>query len=267
MPAQTQQASDRRNSMFKIIPRSIILVAVGTISLSATAQSSGGYVYDQTFLTSYSNLQMRQSGGITDFFYAEPDLLQTGLKKFTGVAVDQPEIHISSASKYKGAKPENIVQLAEQVRADISASLSAAGYNVQDSAGPGIILVRLAITDLAMEKKKRGILAYTPIGAVVKLGADALKDFMDKVDITNMTLQAELVDGGTGEELVALVVPRNPAEVGKRIEFDQLDALVKEYGARLGCQLNNAKLSAGQAPVNCLDPAARSVNQKVATPE
>jgi hypothetical protein len=200
---------------------------------------------------------MRQAGGITDFFYAAPGLTAGGLKQYTGVAVDQPEIHISPVSKYKGVKPENSLQLAEQVRADISASLSAAGYNVQDAAGPGIIVVRLAVTDLSMEKKKRGFLAYTPIGAVVKLGSDALKDFMEKVDITNMTLQAELVDGGTGEELVALVVPRNPEDIGTRIEFEKLDALVKEYGARLGCQLNNAKLPAGQSPVNCLDPAAR----------
>lgn len=246
--------------MLKLIRQSIILASIAMISLPGAAQSPADYVYDQTFLTNYSNLQMRQAGGTTDFVYAVPGLTAGGLKKYTGVAVDQPEIHISPVSKYKGIKPENSVQLAEQVRSDMADSLRAAGYNVTDTAGPGIIVVRLAITDLAMEKKKRGILAYTPIGAVVKLGADALKDFMDKVDITNMTLQAELVDGGTGEELVALVVPRNPAEIGKRIEFETLDAMIKEYGARLGCQLNNAKMAPGQTPVNCLDPAARQAS-------
>ncbi len=253
--------------MKKFIRYCVVLASVFLVSLPGAAQSPTNYVYDQTFLTSYSNLQMRQVGGTTDFFYAVPGLTTGGLKKYTGVAVDQPEIHISANSKYKGIKPENSLQLAEQVRADISASLSAAGYNVQDTAGPGIIVVRLAITDLAMEKKKRGFLAYTPIGAIVKLGADALKDFMEKVDITNMTLQAELVDGGTGQELVALVVPRNPAEIGKRIEFEKLDALVKEYGSRLGCQLNNAKLPPGQAPVNCLDPASRQTSPSAAAPK
>jgi hypothetical protein len=253
--------------MKNFMPRNLILVAAGLFSLAAAAQSPSSYVYDQTFLDNYSNLQLRQAGNTTDFFYAEPGLIAGGLKKYSGVAVDQPEIYISENSKYKGVKPDNSLQLAEQVRADISAALSAAGYNVQDAAGPGIIVVRLAVTDLAMEKKKRGLLAYTPIGAVVKLGADALKDFMDKVDITNMTLQAELVDGGTGETLAALVVPRNPAEIGKRIEFDNLEALVKEYGARLGCQLNNAKLSPGQAPVNCLDPASRQASPSAAAPQ
>lgn len=253
--------------MKQCVRHALILAAVLLVPLAGTAQAPATYIYDQTFLTSYSNLQMRQAGGTTDFFYAAPGLIAGGLKKYTGVAVDQPEIHISPASKYKGIKPENSLQLAEQVRSDMADSLRAAGYNVTDTAGPGIIVVRLAVTDLAMEKKKRGILEYTPIGAVYKLGADALKDFMDKVDITNMTLQAELVDGGTGEELVALVIPRNPAEIGKRIEFNTLDALVKEYGARLGCQLNNAKLPPGQTPVNCLDPAVRQASQNPAAPQ
>jgi len=242
--------------MNDLLRHTLGVTIVALVTLTSEAQATVNYVYDQTFLTTYSNLEMRTVGDTTDFFYAVPDLVAGGLKDYNGVAVDQPEIHISPDSKYKGVKPDNSLQLAEQVRTDISAALSAAGYNVQDTAGPGIIVVRLAVTDLAMEKKKRRILEYTPIGAVYKLGADALKDFMEKVDITNMTLQAELVDGATGRELVALVVPRNPANIGKRIEFEDLDALVKEYGSRLGCQLNNAKRPPEQR-VDCLKPAAR----------
>jgi hypothetical protein len=110
-----------------------------------------------------------------------------------------------------------------------------------------------------MKKKKRGLLSYTPVGAVVKAGADAMKEAMDKVDITRMTLQAELLDGETGDLLAALVVARETPEGAKevRIDFDELTALLTEYGARIRCGLDNAKVAKEQQ-INCLDPAARA---------
>ena len=50
----------------------------------------------------------------------------------------------------------------------------------------------MALTELYLKKKKRGVLAYTPVGAVAKLGTDALKETLSKIDIIEMTFEAEL---------------------------------------------------------------------------
>jgi hypothetical protein len=87
-----------------------------------------------------------------------------------------------------GAKPENLVAVAELIREGLSARLVGGGYNVVDAPGPNIVYLRIALTDLYLKKKKRKLLAYTPIGAVAKAGADIVREMMDKVDIIEMAL-------------------------------------------------------------------------------
>ncbi len=215
--------------------------------------------FDQSFLDDYSKLQPRSAGEVSDLFYGAPGLF-TKISGYVGIALDQPEILVSPESPYKGGKPEDMAQLAEHMRTALAEQLTKGGYNIVNAAGPGIIYVRLALTDLEMKKKKRGLLSYTPVGAVVKAGSDAMKEALDKVDITRMTLQAELLDGASGELLAALVVARDtPAgEKEVRIEFEELTALLGEYGARMRCGLDNARVAPEQQ-INCLDPAARAV--------
>lgn len=222
------------------------------------AQAIAAPDFDQTFLSDYSKLQPRTAGQISDLVYIAPDGYAR-LGKYDSVALDQPEILVSPGSDYKGGKPEDMAQIAEHMRSALATKLTEGGYKVVDQPGPSVILVRLALTDLEMKKKKRGLLAYTPIGAVVKAGADAVKEAMDKVDITGMTLQGELLDAETGEVLAALVVPREtpPGEKEMRMDFDELTALVNEYGARMRCSLDNARV-AEENRVECLDPSARA---------
>lgn len=226
-----------------------------------TAQAIAAPDFDQTFLSDYSKLQPRTAGQISDLVYIAPDGYAR-LGKYDSVALDQPEILVSPGSDYKGGKPEDMAQIAEHMRSALATKLTEGGYKVVDQPGPSVILVRLALTDLEMKKKKRRLLAYTPIGAVVKAGADAVKEAMDKVDITGMTLQGELLDAETGEVLAALVVPREtpPGEKEMRMDFDELTALVNEYGARMRCSLDNARV-AEESRVDCLDPAARAAGR------
>jgi hypothetical protein len=159
------------------------------------------------------------------------------------------------------------MRLAELMRSVATERLTGGGYNVVDARGPGIIYARMALTDVEMTKKKRGFMSYTPVGAVVKAGSDMIKEALDKVDITRMTLQAELLDGETGEVLGALVVVRATPE-GKepvRIDVEELTAIFREYGSRLRCGLDNAKAAPAEQ-VNCLDPAERSVKHGGASP-
>ena len=228
---------------------------IGTALLSVSAAVVAAY-YDQTFLDDYSSLQARQSGNISDFVYIAPDAPSRLADYPNGIAIDQPEILISPESKYKGGKPEDLASVAEMVRTTLANQLEQGGYTIAEQPGPGVLYLRVAVTDLALKKKKRGLLAYTPVGAVVKAGTDAIKGMMEKVDITGITLQAELLDGDSGEVLAAMVSP-SAVPTGGKIAFEDLQSLVAEYGARMHCQLDNAQLSAEQR-INCLDPEARA---------
>jgi hypothetical protein len=161
-----------------------------------------------------------------------------------GVMIDQPEIHIASGSDYKGAKPADLATIAEAMRSDLSGALQKAGYNVVTAPGPDIVLLRTALTDVYLEKKERGVLAYTPIGFVVSEGVSAMQAVMDKVDIMGMTLQAEVTNSATNAVVFQLIAQRGGNE--QRITFEQFQGQIRTWGQRLSCQLTNSKLPDAQ---------------------
>lgn len=227
--------------------------------------NAAAFSFDQTFLTDYGKLEARPAAKGTDYTYIAPGAIDR-LAKYNGVMVDQPEILISAQSDYKGAKPEDLVAIAGLMRDSLSERLKAGRYNVVDAPGPGIIYIRLALTDLSLKKKKRGVLGYTPIGFVVKAGADLVKEMMGKYDIMGMAIQAELTDSQTGEVLAAVVAERGGVDgEPMRMDFDQLSGQMKEFGGRLRCRLDNARVPAAQQ-IDCLDPAARSARESAAQP-
>lgn len=238
----------------------IIALVIGCWANGAAAQA---LPFDQSFLTDPARLQARHSGAFTDYVYAVPDY-QSRLGKFpNGFFVDAPEVLVSPDSDYKGGKPEDLAQVAKMMQDSLTQKLASAGYRIASQPGPGVLVFRMGLTDLKMKKKKRGVLAYTPIGAVVKAGTDAVKEMMDKVDLTGFALQAELLDGVSNEVVVALVIPGDPS--GDRMEFDELSALVAEYGARTTCRVDNAGRPAGQQ-VDCIDPKARAASTPLPAP-
>ena len=224
----------------------------------------GTFPVQQGFLSlDYALLETRvEAGNGVVFLYISPGALARA-GEYEAVIVDQPEIWIDEDSEYGGEKPENLVAIAELIREAFTARLINGGYNVVEEQGPNILYLRLALTDLYLKKKKRRLLAYTPIGAVAKVGADLVREMMDKVDIIELALQFEAVDSDTGEVLGAIVIKRGARKdkaTGQklvRIDFDEFREIVFEYGARIRCHFDNGDLPEAQW-IDCADPAARA---------
>ncbi len=236
--------------------------ALALLSLLPMLAAAANGDFDKSFLTDYTRLQAKATEKGTDYMYMAPGVFER-LGKYSGIMVDQPEILISPQSDYKGAKPEDLAAIAGMMRDGLSARLRAGGYDVVQSPAPGVIYVRLALTDLQLKKKKRGVLGYTPIGFVVKAGTDALKDMMDKYDVMGVVIQAELTDSQSDEILAAIVAERGGGEKPVRMDFDQLDAQMKDFGSRLRCRLDNARVPASQQ-IDCLDAKAREAREAAA---
>jgi hypothetical protein len=238
-----------------------VFVSIAAVSALALAQSSlaqqPARTYDQTFLTNYNLLQTRpaKAGQPGDLAYIAPNAMKR-LAAYKAVMVDQPEILFSPDSKIKGMKPDDQKALAEAMRDAISGRLAEGGYSVSQQPGPGVLYLRVGLTDLMVKKKKRGVLGYTPVGAVVKFGADAVRETLSKVDFIEMTFQAELVDSVSNDVLGAIVAPRGTrkgdGQKETRIDLEEFDQNMRAWGNRLRCQLDNAKLPADKQ-TDCTD--------------
>lgn len=221
--------------------------------------------YDQTFFADYSKLQARQSDKGTELIYLAPGAKQT-LAKYTAVMVDQPEVMISPQSEYKGAKPDDLAAIANMMRDGMAQRLKAAGLKVAELPGPDVMYIRMALTDLQLKRKKRGLLAYTPVGAVVKAGRDAIVGMMDKYDIMNMTIQAELTDSTSNDVLAQVVAIRGGGAKPVRLDFDQIDANMTDFVSRLRCRIDNAHVPEAQQ-IDCLDAKARAAREAATKPK
>ena len=107
--------------------------------------------------------------------------------------------------------------------------------------------------------KKRNLLAYTPVGAVIKAGADLVRETFDKVDFIELTFQAELVDSMSNDVLAELVAQlgsrKSAGEKETRIDMDEMRQNMRAWSGRLRCQLDNAKLPSDKQD-DCTDDAA-----------
>jgi hypothetical protein len=244
-----------------------IVLAFSAVSALVLAQGSMAQqpmrAYDKTFLTNYGLLVPRaatKAGQPGDLAYIAPGAIKR-LSAYNAVMVDQPEILFSPDSKVKGMKPDDLKALSEALRDTVSGSLAEGGYSVAQKPGPGVVYLRLALTDVMVEKKKRNVLAYTPVGAVVKAGSDLVREAFNKVDFVETTFQAELVDSMSNDVLAALVAPRGQRKASgqkeTRIDMDEMRQNMRAWSHRLRCQLDNSKLPADKQN-NCADDDANT---------
>lgn len=209
-----------------------------------------GWGSDSGFLDDYSILEQRTDDAI-DRVYIAPGT-EERLATYHAVLVDQPEVFLSPDSKYGGAKPDHLKALADSTRLTLVERLEEdGGYDIVEQAGPGVVYVRWAITDLYLKKKKRGLLSYTPIGFVVHATAQAaIRDVWKKIDMVELNIEVEFIDGATGDVLAAVVAERGARKTKDQeqelISWEELDATINTFGLRLRCNLDNARIEASR---------------------
>ena len=165
--------------------------------------------------------------------------------EYTGLMVVQPSIFLSEDNKYKGIQPDQLKAFADKVAVIFTAKL---GQHIEivNVPGPGVLIMNMAITELKM-KKKRGIFGYTPIGAVAHAATsqteyEDMNKIAEKINMTDATLEIELLDGASEERLAIRVLKVESKQKGREekswyalgAEIEDLaDKLAANYDASL----------------------------------
>ena len=154
--------------------------------------------------------------------------------------VDQPEFFIGPASKYKGIKPSDAVVIGEELRAALIKGVGQS-VTVTEEATAGTGLISWAVTNIRLNKAKRGVLGYTPVGAVAYGVKKQLSDVIDKTRAFDVTFEVEGSDAATGDVLFAMVI--DLTEAGVEAEWGDALTLSEGLGKRIGCRINNTSLA------------------------
>jgi hypothetical protein len=220
-----------------------ILVPGMLVSLLAALPGSGAAQNQEgAFLRDYSKLQPSRDNPFDEMYIAADAMKRAS--QYTAIMIDQPELFVHPDSKYQGIKPDDMKAIADTLREAVANELKDA-YQIVDQPGANVLYVRLAIGDIMLQKKKRPILAYVPIGAVVHAGKNMAKDVTEKIDLNNMKIEGEVLDSVSLEQLGAMTSSRGSLSVNtaKPVSWQELHTLFATVGKRLRCRLDNSKLS------------------------
>ncbi len=210
----------------------LTMIAFGS-ALAQDLQSSG-------FLSDYSQLK-ETSDQFMGHSYLVPDALDR-MSNYTAVMIDQPEIFIAPNSKYKGIKPDDMKALADAFRTSLSQSL-AQDFMIVEQAGPSVLYVRFAITNLQLKKKKKGLFSYTPVGLVAGVAKSALtSDMTKKIDLKGLIMEMEVLDSNSEQQLAAAVEARSGSKE-EPASWAELEAMIGVYAQRMRCTLANAHVA------------------------
>jgi hypothetical protein len=164
---------------------------LGSISLGSAAWAADAVRYSG-FVDHYPELKLDPHGG-GGMLYTKPGVDLGSYKK---IMIEPIEVWMADDSKYKGFSPDDLKAITDEFYRVLLTNLEP-DYPVVSQPGKGVLVVRLAITDVYAKKKKRGLLGYTPIGAVAGAATGAYR----KVALKDATIEAELLDATISKSL------------------------------------------------------------------
>lgn len=178
----------------KSITTSILL---GSVLLGSCVWAADVVRYSG-FIEHYPDLKLdpRGAGGQ---LYLKPGIDLGSYKK---IMIEPIEIWMADDSGYKGISPNDLKELTDEFYRVLLKNLEP-DYPVVSQPGEGVLVLRLAITDV-YAKKKRGLLAYIP---------GAASGVHRKLTLKDATIEAELLDAKSLDQLGVLV---NKFSVSKR---------------------------------------------------
>ena len=203
-----------------LIPFLFIVAATG---LAAAAENSG-------FLDDYSKLVPDPDQPGAKIYRKEG----VDLKPYTKIMIVPIEMAFNPQSRVKSFSPDELKAITDSFYSTIVQELEP-DYPVVNKAGEGVLMVRLGITHIDMQDKKRGLLGYTPMG----FAATTLANLAGlRVQLNNAVLEAEITDSISGEVLGLLVDEQADRGAGGEASWEAISQRLSFYARRFRSRLD-----------------------------
>lgn len=126
----------------------------------------------------------------------------TALQAYDRVRLEPVEIWIHPDSAYKGIEPDEMKLLTDSFMNVLAEKLEPE-YPLVMKSGQNVLGVRIAITNINLQKKKRNLFGYTPIGFAATTAMEAAGK---RVSLKDAIVEAELYDTSNDKRLVVVVL-------------------------------------------------------------
>ena len=166
-----------------------MLVALGLLSFAGTLMAAEHFLEPDEL----SKLQPSPDiPGVSRYIYPGVDP-----SAYSKIIVGGVTFFFSEKSKSKGVDANEMKQISDAMKAAL-VSAAADKMDVVLTKGPGAALVNVAITEIDIQNKKRGLLGYTPIGLIVTTAGNLTGM---RAHLKNARIEGEFVDSVSGEPI------------------------------------------------------------------
>ena len=117
------------------------------------------------------------------------------LTQFSKVVLGSITFFFADDSKTKDMDAKEAAQITDALEAALTDNLEK-HYEIVDQPGPDTLLINVAVTQIKMKNKKRGLLGYTPIGLVVTTAGNLSGS---RLVLKEAILQGEMLDSQSGD--------------------------------------------------------------------
>ncbi len=184
------------------------------------------------FLDHYPALKQDPDGG-GGLIYRKAGV---NLGNYDKIMIEPIEIWMADDSKYKGFSPDDLKEITDELYRNLIANLEP-DYPVVSRPGKGVLVIRLAITDVYAKKKKRGLLGYTPIGALAGAATGAYR----KINLKDATIEAELLDAQSHDQLGVLIDKLSVSKGGgDKTSWKEISKALNFYAKRFRARMDAA---------------------------
>ncbi|MBW2220537.1 MAG: DUF3313 domain-containing protein [Deltaproteobacteria bacterium] len=179
--------------------RIFFIVMIGFCLMMGTGWAKGE-MRKSGFLTDYSQLSQDDPLKSADWLYINKNVVFGAYDK---IILKHVSFFLKPDAEYNGIQADEMNELADACHEAIFGALSDV-YAFTDETGPGVMVLRIAITDLVPNKPGKGtVSSIMPVGIVVS-GAKKLTTGTH-IGMGGVSFEAELLDSQTNEVLMAVV--------------------------------------------------------------
>ena len=195
---------------------SALLVLLSTAP--AHAQFSG-------FLENYP--QLESLDGVSNALFWRASTIE---KAYRAIYFDSPELFLDPDSEYRGIQPDAVMTLSDTLKEILETNARERGHEVATQLGPDVLRIRTALTNVYLKRDSRPSripIRYTTFQLRTALGR--------QVSLVNATVEAELLDGESGQRLGVIVVQEGPESAsdhnaGTDGSWDELVSTLSQIG-------------------------------------
>ena len=182
-----------------------LAILIGLPACGGKSTSSNG------FLSDYSKLEKnpRYAGSR---IYANP---ATPLKNYSRFIVNPVQIRLSSIGAQRHSDPGKLQKISQYAHQQFVTALQKGGYEVVTSPGPGTLILRSALTEVAPSELKR-------------------RSFLMNISLGGASIEAEFVDALSGIIVVAVTESQRGKKVAANLEeYENAKNVIDRWAARL----------------------------------